>query len=75
MHLIALHDEAGSILAGVIEDGEHPTPVPVADAGHMLARIELDDEQARMPLEELCTRMRVDPGSGRLIPSEESAAG
>ncbi len=72
MHLIALHDRTGSILAGVIEDGDHPTPVPVENGDHILARIELDDEQARMPLDELCTRMRVDPELRRLIPTEQS---
>lgn len=74
MHLIAVHDRAGIIIGAVLDDGEHPTPVPVAPEEYLLSRVTLTDEQARVPLDELCTRMLVDASAHRLTPIYKPAA-
>ena len=74
MHLIAVHDRAGTIVGAVLSDGEHPVPLPVPPEDHELVRIRLTDEQARMPLDELCTRMLVDPHTNTLTPIDRRAA-
>ncbi|PXA68221.1 hypothetical protein CTB96_16485 [Cryobacterium arcticum] len=68
MQLIAVHDRAGTIIGAVLDDGEHPTPIPVAPEDYQLARIDLTDEQARLSLDELCTRMLVDSETNTLTP-------
>lgn len=71
-HLIALHDHEGTILAAVMVeaqnegDREHPVPMPVAGDGQRVVRVPLDPEHGGIPLDELCTRMRIDPHTGRL---------
>lgn len=71
-YLIALHDHEGTILAAVLDDRdggsdrEHPLPMPVAGDGQRVVRVHLDPEHAGIPLDELCTRMRIDPHSGGL---------
>lgn len=74
MHLLAVHDRTGTIIGAVLDDGEHPTPIPVAPEDHALTRIELTDEQTRMPLDELCTRMLVDTHTNTLTPIFHGAA-
>lgn len=78
-HLVALHDHEGTILAAVAvggeeRDGEHPVPLPVAGDGQRVVRVPLDPEHAGIPLDELCTRMRIDPHSGRLEHTGQHAA-
>jgi hypothetical protein len=72
-HLIALHDHEGTIIAAVMVAGgsdaggdEHRVPLPVAGDGQRVVRVQLDPEHSGIPLNELCTRMRIDPHSGRL---------
>jgi hypothetical protein len=76
-YLIALHDHEGTILAAVLDDRdagggpddterEHPLPMPVAGDGQSVVRVQLDPEHAGIPLDELCTLMRIDPHSGGL---------
>jgi hypothetical protein len=74
MWLIAVHDDAGIIVGAVIDDGKHPTPFPVPDNGYLLARIELDPEYERLPLDILCSQLRVDAEGNRLVRAEERRA-
>ena len=74
MLLIAVHDRTGVIIGAVLADGEHPTPVPLAPEGFTVARIKLTDEQARRPLDELCTSSRVDAHSNTLTALDKPAA-
>ena len=74
MLLIAVYDHAGTIVGAVLDDGEHPIPVPLPPEDHGLARIELTAEQARLPLDELCTRMRVDARTNTLTAVGDHAA-
>ncbi|WEO76352.1 hypothetical protein BJQ94_13385 [Cryobacterium sp. SO2] len=74
MLLIAVHDHAGTIIGAVIDDGEYPTPTPVPPEDYRLARIELTDEQARLGLFELCTRMCVDAHTNTLATIDNHAA-
>jgi hypothetical protein len=74
MQLIAVHDKAGTIIGAVLDDGEHPVPLPVPPEDHQLARIELTDEQARIALDELCTRMLVDPRTNTLTPIDRTTS-
>jgi len=74
MQLIAVHDRAGTIIGAVIVDDAHPTPTPVPPEDYTLARITLTDEQARLPLDELCTRMRVDARTNALVTVDDRAA-
>jgi hypothetical protein len=74
MLLIAVHDGAGVIIGAVVDDGELPIPVPLAPEGYVTSSIELTDEQARLPLDVLCTTMRVDARSHGLIPAESASA-
>jgi len=74
MLLLAVHDHAGTIIGAVIDDGEHPTPTPVPPEDYTLARIELTDEQARLSLDELCTRMRVDARTNTLTALDDNSA-
>ncbi|QYF72291.1 hypothetical protein [Cryobacterium sp. PAMC25264] len=74
MLLLAVHDHAGTIIGAVIDDGRYPTPTPLPPEDYTLARIELSDEQARLSLDELCTRMRVDARSNTLTALDDDSA-
>lgn len=69
MHLIALHDAEGAIVAAVLDDGEHHGPVPVPSQGLSVSRLELSTEQAELSLDVLCRRVRIDRHRGRSSPS------
>ncbi len=69
MQLVAVHDTEGKIIAATIVgyDDETPAVIPQAGEGTYAIEIELDDELAQVPLEQLCTTMRVDAKSRRLV--------
>lgn len=71
IELHAVYDSRGIIIAASRvdpdDDKSAPAPIPQAGEGNYYALIPLDEAQAKMPLDRLCTTTRVDPQQNRLI--------
>jgi hypothetical protein len=71
IELHVVYDSRGVIIAASRvdpdDDQSAPAPIPQAGEGNHYALIPLDEAQARMPLDRLCTTTRVDPQQNRLI--------
>jgi hypothetical protein len=70
--LHVVHDADGNILAAVQEPDEETDDTLIArpfplSAGHRAAQIEVAQDYLHLQLEEICTRLRVDPGGPRLV--------
>jgi len=79
MVLHAVYDSRGNIIAASRSDTEDtksvPAPVPQPAESSYYAIIPLDESQARMPLDELCTTARVDLQQKRLIAKRDLSRG
>ena len=71
MMLDAVYDSRGLIIAASRSDPDDdkstPAPIRRAFAGNYYASIPLDEAEAKMPLDQLCTTTRVDGQRKRLI--------
>ena len=79
MVLHAVYDSRGNIIAASRGDPDDdksvPAPIPQPGEGSYYATIPLDESQARMPLDELCTGARVDLQQKRLIAGRDLSKG
>jgi hypothetical protein len=73
MKLIALHDKSGKILAAVRHTADYKGPVPVAGKGTTLAKLEIPEAHYKLNLAELCTKLRVDTRSSKLVEAKAKA--
>jgi hypothetical protein len=75
--LHAVYDSRGAIIAASRVDSDDsksaPAPIPQAGEGNYYALIPLDEAQAKMPLDRLCTTTRVDLRQKRLIAHADAA--
>jgi len=71
IELHAVYDSRGVIIAASRDDPDDdksaPAPIPQPGEGNYYAVIPLDEAQAKMPLDQLCTTARVDSRQKRLI--------
>jgi len=68
MKLIALHDKTGKILAAARPATDnYKGPVPVAGKGTTLVQLEIPQEHAKLDLVSICTRLRVDARTSKLV--------
>jgi hypothetical protein len=76
MKITALYNNQGVILAAVVavEEGYNETfVVPEASEGSEVGTFEVPESLSKLRLDEVCTRLRVDAGSKRLVDAERSA--
>jgi hypothetical protein len=67
MKLIALHDKTGKILAAARLTDDYKGPVPVAGKGHTLVKLEIPQEHTKLDLVSICTKLRVDARTAKLV--------
>jgi len=67
MKLVALHDKRGKIVAAARVTDDHKGPLPVAGKGHTLVKLEIPQEHAKLDLVSMCTKLRVDARTSKLV--------
>ena len=67
MKITALYDRDGLILAAAESTGQYDDPVPVASDGNEVGTFDVPSSAAQLGLVEICTSLRVDVSSKRLV--------
>lgn len=79
MKITALYNARGAILAAASVDdayrGQGRGPVPVASRGAKVGVFDVPESLSKRPLDEICTSLKVDVRSKRLVEAKGSKAG
>lgn len=83
MKITALYNNRGAILAASPVDegtyrrepGHGPSPVPVAARGAKVGVFAVPETLSKRPLDEICTSLKVDVRSKRLVETKGAKAG
>lgn len=82
MKITALYNDRGAILAAsqvdegtYREPGHGPSPVPVAARGAKVGVFDVPATLSKRPLDEICTSLKVDIRSKRLVETKGATAG
>jgi len=76
MKITALYNAGGAILAAVAIDDSYdgPVVVPVASRGTKVGVFDVPESVSKLRLDEICTSLRVDVRSQRLVDAKRSTA-
>ena len=74
MKLITLHDESGKILAAARLTDDYKGPVPVAGEDTNVVEVDVPQAHAEHDLATLCTLLRVDPRTSKLVEHKAESA-
>jgi hypothetical protein len=74
MKLIALHDESGKILAAARFTDDYKGPVPAAGEGTSVVEVDVPQAHAKLDLAAICTRLRVDTRTSKLVEHKAESA-
>ena len=74
MKITALYNGRGAILAAVAVDDAYRGPVPVASRGTKVGVFDVPESVGKRRLDEICTSLRVDVRSQRLVEAKRAPA-